>query len=207
MSEPLRIAGRHGEIATRVPEVFELVGLGPEHRDRYPHELSGGQRQRIGIARALVLDPELLVLDEPVSALDGSIQAQILNLLVDLQARLGLAYVFISHDLAVVRHVADRIAVMHLGRIVETATAEELFSEPLHPYTQALLSASPDPDPVTERERRRIVLRGDLPDPTDAPSGCSFRTRCWKATDQCAAQEPPLTDEGRAHPVACWHPG
>jgi oligopeptide/dipeptide ABC transporter ATP-binding protein len=207
VSEPLRVAGRRREIATRLPEVFELVGLGPEHRDRYPHELSGGQRQRIGIARALVLDPELLVLDEPVSALDGSIQAQILNLLVDLQVRLGLAYVFISHDLAVVRHVADRIAVMHLGRIVETATAEELFREPLHPYTQALLSASPDPDPVTERERQRIVLRGDLPDPTDAPSGCTFRTRCWKATDQCAAADPPLSPEGAAHPVACWHPG
>jgi peptide/nickel transport system ATP-binding protein/oligopeptide transport system ATP-binding protein len=206
VAEPLRVAGRRGEIATRVPEVFELVGLGPEHRDRYPHELSGGQRQRIGIARALVLEPELLVLDEPVSALDGSIQAQILNLLVDLQARLGLSYVFISHDLAVVRHVADRIAVMHLGRIVETATAEHLFAAPAHPYTQALLSASPEPDPVTERERRRIVLRGDLPDPADLPSGCRFRTRCWKATDQCAAEDPPLVARGDGHAVACWHP-
>jgi peptide/nickel transport system ATP-binding protein/oligopeptide transport system ATP-binding protein len=207
VSEPLRVAGRRREIATRLPEVFELVGLGPEHRDRYPHELSGGQRQRIGIARALVLDPELLVLDEPVSALDGSIQAQILNLLVDLQARLGLTYLFIAHDLAVVRHVADRIAVMHLGRIVEEGPAAALFDAPVHPYTQALLSASPRPDPEFERNRRRIVLSGELPDAQAPPSGCHFRTRCWKAAEVCA--EPPgpeLVDRGQGHPVACLFP-
>jgi len=206
VAEPLRIAGRSREITRRVPEVFALVGLGGEHESRFPHELSGGQRQRVGIARALVVEPELLVLDEPVSALDGSIQAQILNLLVDLQARLGLAYLFIGHDLAVVRHLADRIAVMHLGRIVETGSADEIFGSASHPYTQALLSASPEPDPEVERTRQRIVLRGELPSAQDPPSGCRFRTRCWKAADECAAGEPELADRGQGHPVACLFP-
>jgi peptide/nickel transport system ATP-binding protein len=206
VAEPLRIAGRGKEIGDRVPEVFGLVGLGPEHETRFPHELSGGQRQRIGIARALAVEPELLVLDEPVSALDGSIQAQILNLLVDLQARLGLAYLFIAHDLAVVRHLADRIAVMHLGHIVETGTAEQLFDMPAHPYTQALLSASPEPDPDVERARQRIVLRGELPNAQDPPSGCRFRTRCWHAADECATSQPELVDRGQGHPVACFFP-
>jgi oligopeptide/dipeptide ABC transporter ATP-binding protein len=207
VAEPLRIAGRAKEIPTRVPEVFALVGLGPEHEDRAPHELSGGQRQRIGIARALVVEPELLVLDEPVTALDGSIQAQILNLLGTLQQELGLAYLFIAHDLAVVRHLADRVAVMHLGRIVETAPTEELFRSPRHPYTQALLSASPVPDPAQQRERRRIVLQGELPDAIDPPSGCHFRTRCWKAQDECAVPPgPALEERGGAHPVACLFP-
>ncbi len=207
VAEPLKIAGRSKEIATRVPEVFAQVGLGREQERRYPHELSGGQRQRVGIARALVVQPELLVLDEPVTALDGSIQAQILNLLAQLQAELGLAYLFIAHDLAVVRHLADRVAVMHLGRVVETAPTEELFQAPLHPYTQALLSASPIPDPVRERERQRIVLVGELPDAVDPPSGCHFRSRCWKARAECAeAPGPELVDRGQGHPVACLFP-
>jgi oligopeptide/dipeptide ABC transporter ATP-binding protein len=207
VAEPLKIAGRSREISARVPEVLALVGLGPEHEGRYPHELSGGQRQRIGIARALVVQPEVLVLDEPVTALDGSIQAQILNLLARLQAELGLSYLFIGHDLAVVRHLADRVAVMHLGRIVETAPTEELFRAPLHPYTQALLSASPIPDPARERERQRIVLTGELPDAVDLPSGCHFRTRCWKARAECAAAPgPELVDRGEGHPVACLFP-
>ncbi|HEY3673001.1 MAG TPA: oligopeptide/dipeptide ABC transporter ATP-binding protein [Acidimicrobiia bacterium] len=207
VAEPLKIAGRSRDIATRVPEVFALVGLGPEHEGRYPHELSGGQRQRIGIARALVVQPEVLVLDEPVTALDGSIQAQILNLLARLQSELGLAYLFIAHDLAVVRHMADRVAVMHLGRLVETAPTEELFLAPSHPYTQALLSASPIPDPARERARQRIVLTGELPDAVDPPSGCRFRTRCWKAREECAARPgPALEERGQGHPVACLFP-
>jgi len=188
----------------RVQELLHVVGLNPYFVNRYPHEFSGGQRQRIGVARALSVQPEFIVCDEPISALDVSIQAQIINLLEELQAKFGLTYLFIAHDLSVVRHISDRIAVMYLGKIVELTGRQELYHRPLHPYTQALLSAVPIPDPVVEEQRRRIILEGDVPSPAHPPEGCHFSTRCRLVMDRCRQQEPEFRDVGGGHWVACF---
>ena len=208
IGEPLdvhKLYSNKAERREKILHLMELVGLNAEHATRYAHEFSGGQRQRIGIARALAVEPRFIVCDEPVSALDVSIQAQVVNMFEDLQNKLGVAYLFIAHDLLVVNHISDRIAVMYLGKMMEMAAADDLMNNPMHPYTQSLLSAVPMPDPKTARERKRIVLEGDVPSPLKAPSGCPFRTRCRYATEQCAAERPQLTDRGNGHMVACWN--
>ncbi len=208
VADPLRVHGLYRDHGPdRVRSLLEAVGLDPDDTHRYPHEFSGGQRQRIGLARALAVEPQLLVLDEPVSALDVSIQAGIVNVLDELQRRLQLAYLFIAHDLAVVRHVADHVGVMYLGKVVERGPANRVYETPQHPYTQALLSAVPVPEPAVERRRRRILLTGDLPSATDPPSGCRFRTRCGRAQPECAEHEPTLDADEHGHAVACFYPG
>ncbi|MFF4052765.1 ABC transporter ATP-binding protein [Streptomyces chartreusis] len=207
IAEPLRVHGFDGAVRTRVRELLDMVGLRPEHYDRYPHEFSGGQRQRVGIARAIALNPKLIICDEPISALDVSIQAQIVSLLRDLQSELDLTCVLISHDLSVVKHIADRVAVMYLGRVVEIADRADLYDAPRHPCTASLLSAIPVPDPVKERERRRIVLTGDLPSPAAPPEGCAFHPRCPQAQPPCARSTPHLeAAEGEGHFASCFFP-
>ncbi len=206
VGEPIRVHNlRTGkEVRTRVEELLRVVGLNPYFINRYPHEFSGGQRQRIGIARALAVEPDFIVCDEPVSALDVSIQAQIINLLQDLQGQFGLTYLFIAHNLSVVKHISDRVAVMYLGKMVELAPSKQLYANPMHPYTQALLSAVPIPDPEIEKQRQRIILQGDVPSPLNPPSGCHFHTRCPIVIDKCKAEDPPFQDYGGGHFVACW---
>ena len=208
IGEPLDVHKLYENKAERREKILglmELVGLNAEHASRYAHEFSGGQRQRIGIARALAVNPKFIVCDEPVSALDVSIQAQVVNMFEDLKDKLGVSYLFIAHDLLVVHHISDRIAVMYLGKIVEIADADDLNNDPQHPYTLSLLSAVPIPDPIKARQKQRIVLEGDVPSPLNMPTGCPFRTRCRYATEQCAAECPQLTDRGNGHFVACWN--
>jgi oligopeptide transport system ATP-binding protein len=206
VSEPMEVhnIGTKSERIERVRELLKVVGLNPYFINRYPHEFSGGQRQRIGVARALAVNPSFIVCDEPISALDVSIQAQVINLLEDLQEQFKLTYLFIAHDLSVVRHISDRIAVMYLGKIMELADRDELYANPMHPYTQALLSAVPIPDPVVEEKRKRIILEGDVPSPANPPKGCNFCTRCPKVMDVCREQEPVFKEYGSGHYTACW---
>ena len=199
------LASSTAERKRRVEELLEIVGLSGEHASRYPHEFSGGQRQRIGITRALAVQPQFMILDEPISALDVSIQAQIINLLIDLQKKMGLTYLFVAHDLSMVKYMSDRVAVMYLGKIVELAKSEDLYANPQHPYTKALLSAIPVPDPDFEAGKERIVLKGDLPSPVNPPSGCPFRTRCPAATERCAAEVPALRETRPGHIAACHY--